>query len=139
MVVGTAALAKAQSLAAHFLGNLALFLEKSYAEDDALGCRNMTVLLCHCYLCDMVGSDLMYSFLQVLTERFKDRDIMLMYSLLQACGLRLRSQDPVATKDFVIAVHERAGRAGTHFFSSQNYVVWSYPTSNAILSNDIFT
>lgn len=87
----------------------------------------MTVLLSHCYLCDVVGPDLIYSFLGVLTKRFKERDIMLMYSLLQACGLRLRSQDPVATKDFVIAVHERAGQAGvfTHVSHSRiRFLVW---------------
>lgn len=111
VIVGTSALANAQSLAAAFLAKLALQLEESYFEDDALGCRNMSMLLCHCYLCDLVGPDLVYSFLGVLTTRFKERDIMMMYALLQVCGLRLRSADPAGTKDFVIAVHERAGQA----------------------------
>lgn len=111
LIVGTSALANAQGLAANFLAKLAFQLENSYAEDDALGCRNMSMLLCHCYLCDLVGPELIFSLLGVLTARFKERDIMMMYALLQVCGLQLRSTDPVGTKDFVIAVHERAGQA----------------------------
>eukprot|EP00882_Tetradesmus_deserticola_P005559 GHRQ01005853.1.p1 GENE.GHRQ01005853.1~~GHRQ01005853.1.p1 ORF type:complete len:459 (+),score=245.23 GHRQ01005853.1:253-1629(+) len=70
------------------------------------------MLLAYCYSAGMVAADCMYSVLGELTRRFAESDVAMMLTLLNAVGLQLRSADPAAMKDFVMAVHSRAAAAG---------------------------
>lgn len=53
-----------------------------------------------------------FSVLGELTRRFTESDVAMMLTLLNAVGLQVRSADPIAMKDFVLAVHNRAAAAG---------------------------
>lgn len=65
------------------------------------------------YSCGLVRADLMFSFLQHLTARFGEADVALMVTVLNACGLQLRSDDAAAMKEFVVAVQQSASDKGT--------------------------
>jgi hypothetical protein len=49
----------------------------------------------------------MYEVLHHLCTRFDELDVASIAHLLQACGLALRSEDPILMKDFVLAVQKR--------------------------------
>eukprot|EP00882_Tetradesmus_deserticola_P014563 GHRQ01015491.1.p1 GENE.GHRQ01015491.1~~GHRQ01015491.1.p1 ORF type:complete len:481 (+),score=238.12 GHRQ01015491.1:300-1742(+) len=90
----------------------ARWMLRAYAAGDGLACHNLVMLLAYCYSAGMVAADCMYSVLGELTRRFAESDVAMMLTLLNAVGLQLRSADPAAMKDFVMAVHSRAAAAG---------------------------
>lgn len=72
--------------------------QKGYAADDTQCCRNLTLVLAHCYACGLLGADCLFSFLARLAERFAEQDVLILSTLLHAVGLKLRADDPAAMK-----------------------------------------
>ena len=56
----------------------------------------------------------------------QDLDVTMIHRMLEACGLKLRSDDPASMKEFVLEVHNRAaqlsreGRCASLLFVSPN-------------------
>jgi nucleolar MIF4G domain-containing protein 1 len=48
-----------------------------------------------------------------LLEHFSEKDVELVLLVLKAVGFSLRKQDPVAMKNFIIAVKEKATAASS--------------------------
>eukprot|EP00798_Chlamydomonas_sp_ICE-L_P023340 gene23340-30589_t len=111
-VSGLAGTAKAQDLVANFTASLAAKLELAMTDKDSLAQHNLIMLLAYLYGCGVLRADLMYTFMDSLRERFWESDVSALVTLLNAAGLQLRSDDPVAMKEFVLSVHARAAKAG---------------------------
>ncbi|DBA70559.1 TPA: hypothetical protein ACH3X2_011953 [Trebouxia sp. C0005] len=109
----------AQGIGANFTSALAARLDKASQQDQSLTCANLASVLAHLYTCGLLPASTMYSFLDHLTQRFAEGDVATMLTLLQSCGLQLRSDDSVSMKDFVVAVHARAAKAGSEGGMSQ--------------------
>lgn len=60
----------------------------------------------------IISAGLMYSFLDRLRASLGERDVAVLVTALNACGLALRADDPAAMKEFVVSVHRRAGEIG---------------------------
>ncbi|CAI7728429.1 unnamed protein product [Closterium sp. NIES-53] len=94
--------------AANFAATLAIRFEALYEADEALGLRNLTMLLAYLYVFKLLAPEVIYSFLARLTDGFRELDVAAMIHLLQSCGLALRADDPVAMKEFILAVQSKA-------------------------------
>ncbi|GJP71759.1 hypothetical protein CLOP_g2554 [Closterium sp. NIES-67] len=94
--------------AANFAATLATRFEALYEADEALGLRNLIMLLAYLYVFKLLAPEVLYSFLSRLTEGFGELDVAAMIHLLQSCGLALRADDPVAMKEFILAVQTKA-------------------------------
>ncbi|GJP46853.1 hypothetical protein CLOM_g6106 [Closterium sp. NIES-68] len=66
------------------------------------------MLLAYLYVFKLLAPEVLYSFLSRLTEGFGELDVAAMIHLLQSCGLALRADDPVAMKEFILAVQTKA-------------------------------
>ncbi|CAG9459980.1 unnamed protein product [Pedinophyceae sp. YPF-701] len=111
-VAGFAAMAQSQEVAASFMARVARRLEEAVAEGDELGGRNLTMLTSYVYSAGLVDATTPFSLLAHLTQNFSEVAVTLMVTVLNACGLALRSDDPVAMRDFVVGVHKRAAEVG---------------------------
>ncbi|KAA8498286.1 Nucleolar MIF4G domain-containing protein 1 [Porphyridium purpureum] len=81
------------------------FLEQRVSELYTL----VTLLACM-YKSQLVHSELLYSTMHDFLRVFQSRDVELLLVLLRACGSRLRSDDPGALKDVILAVQDRVKR-----------------------------
>lgn len=97
-ISGSSARAEAAELGANFSARLAVTLEIAYTSGESLTSGNLTNLLAQLYACGLLSARCIYTFLERLTKRFEEQDAVLMYTLLKSCGLKLRSDDPVAMK-----------------------------------------
>ena len=97
-VSGLSARAEAAELGANFSARLAEALESARASNQSLSSGNLTNLLAQLYTCGLLPARCIYTFLEHLRKRFEEQDTVLMHALLKSCGLRLRSDDPVAMK-----------------------------------------
>ncbi|KAL8129472.1 hypothetical protein V2J09_018627 [Rumex salicifolius] len=86
---------------------LAKSFEKEYLKEDNLSLRNMTLLLSYLYIFGVCSSDLIYDFLLMLTKRMTEIDVSTILTVLQCCGMKLRSDDPAAMKEFIFGVQNR--------------------------------
>ncbi|KAK9813973.1 hypothetical protein WJX73_007570 [Symbiochloris irregularis] len=105
---GLAASLQAPELGARFAEATAMQLEAARLEGDTLACRNLVLLLGNLCMCGLLHVGILFSLLATFTARFDEEDVVMMHGLLGACGFHLRSQDPSALKDFIVAVHARA-------------------------------
>ncbi|KAL3133156.1 hypothetical protein ABBQ38_007050 [Trebouxia sp. C0009 RCD-2024] len=111
-ISGLTGTSDAAGIGANFTAALAGRLENASLQDESLACANLATVLAHLYTCALLPASTIYSFLDHLTHRFAEGDVAMMLTLLQSCGLQLRSDDSVSMKDFVVAVHGRAAKAG---------------------------
>ncbi|KAI7835645.1 hypothetical protein COHA_010459 [Chlorella ohadii] len=111
-VAGLAGSVRTAEIVANFLDRLGARLEAAVAAGDGLACHNLTMVAAHLFLSGVLRPDVVHSMLDTWRERFTETDVSMIVTLLQACGLQLRAADPVAMKEFVVAVHARAGQAG---------------------------
>ncbi|EIE19666.1 MIF4G-domain-containing protein [Coccomyxa subellipsoidea C-169] len=110
-MAGLAGTARAAEVAAHFLGALAARMEAAVQAEDSLAASNLAHVVGHMYGCRVLEAATLYSLLDHLRQRFSEQDVALIFALLNSVGYQLRSDDPAAMKDFVTAVHARAGKA----------------------------
>lgn len=110
-VAGVGALANTQEVGARFMAALATRLEGARGRGDGLACHNLAMVAVHAFLAGLIGPPVLYSLLAHLTSRFEEQDVAMMSAALRVAGLQLRSADPAAMKDFLVAVHARAAEA----------------------------
>ncbi|KAG1362227.1 nucleolar MIF4G domain-containing protein 1 [Cocos nucifera] len=92
---------------AKLLASLAKSFEDEYLKEDGLSLRNLTLLLSCMCIFGVCSSDLLYDLLSVLTKRLTELDVSAILTILQCCGMKLRSDDPTAMKDFVLGIQNR--------------------------------
>lgn len=95
-------------IGARLLESLAKRFEEEALKEDNLSLRNLTLLLSYLYIFGVCSSDLIYDFMNVLSKRLMETDVSTILAVLQCCGMNLRSDDPIAMKNFVLNVQNRA-------------------------------
>ncbi|BDA46714.1 Suppressor of glycerol defect protein 1 [Coccomyxa sp. Obi] len=110
-MAGLAGSTRAAEVAAYFLAALASRMEAAVQAEDSLASSNLVHVVGHMYGCRVLEAATVYSLLDHLKDRFSEQDVALIFALLNSIGFQLRSDDPAAMKDFVTAVHARAGKA----------------------------
>ncbi|CAM8878600.1 unnamed protein product [Rhodiola kirilowii] len=84
---------------AKLVASLAKSFEDEYQKKDNISLRNLTLLLCYLCVLGVFSSDLVYDFLILLSKRLLETDVSTILTILQCCGMKLRSDDPAAMKD----------------------------------------
>ncbi|KAK1370492.1 nucleolar MIF4G domain-containing protein 1 [Heracleum sosnowskyi] len=92
---------------AKLLASLARAFEDEYTKEDNLSLRNLILLFSYLYIFGVFSSDLMYDFIAMLSKRLTEVDVSIILTVLQSCGMKLRSDDPAAMKDFIVSVQKR--------------------------------
>ncbi|KAG5617498.1 hypothetical protein H5410_017322 [Solanum commersonii] len=105
-VAGMACLA-GMDFGAKLLASMAKCFEDEYQNEDNLSVRNLTLLLSYLYTFGVCSSDLIYDFLVTLSKRLTEVDVSTILTVLQACGMKLRGDDPVGMKNFIVSVQNR--------------------------------
>ncbi|PKI55377.1 hypothetical protein CRG98_024228, partial [Punica granatum] len=75
-----------------------------YLKEDNLSLRNLTLLLSHLCIFGVCSSDLIYDFLITLSRRMTEIDVATILTILQSCGMKIRSDDPTAMKNFIMSM-----------------------------------
>ncbi|KAL1833356.1 hypothetical protein DCAR_0103447 [Daucus carota subsp. sativus] len=92
---------------AKLLSLLARAFEDEYTKEDNLSLRNLILLFSYIYIFGVCSSELMYDFIAMLSKRLTEVDVSIILTVLQSCGMKLRSDDPAAMKDFIVSVQNR--------------------------------
>ncbi|GAB2267204.1 hypothetical protein Dimus_002189 [Dionaea muscipula] len=92
---------------AKVMASLAKCFEDEYIKEDNLSLRNLTLLLSYLCIFGVCSSDLIYDFLIKLSERLTEIDVSTILAVLQCCGMKLRSDDPAAMKNFIVSVQSK--------------------------------
>uniref|UniRef100_A0A7N0UV83 MI domain-containing protein n=1 Tax=Kalanchoe fedtschenkoi TaxID=63787 RepID=A0A7N0UV83_KALFE len=92
---------------AKLVSSLAKSFENEYRKKDNISLRNLTLFLCYLCILGVFSSDLVYDFLILLSKRLLETDVSTILTILQCCGMKLRSDDPAAMKDFILSVQNR--------------------------------
>lgn len=92
---------------AKLIASLAKSFEDEYLKRDNLSLRNLTLLLSYLCIFEVCSSDLIYDFLIMLSKRLAEVDVSTILTILQCCGMKLRSDDPAAMKNFILSVQNR--------------------------------
>ncbi|VFR03496.1 unnamed protein product [Cuscuta campestris] len=97
---------------AKILASLAKTFEEEYLKED-MSLRNLTLLLSYLYIFGVFSSDLIYDFLVMLSKRLTEADVATILSVLQCCGMKLRGDDPIAMKNFIMSIQNRVNELKT--------------------------
>ncbi|KAL0308259.1 UNVERIFIED_CONTAM: Nucleolar MIF4G domain-containing protein 1 [Sesamum radiatum] len=92
---------------AKLLACLAKCFEEEYLKEDNLSLRNLTLLFSYLYVFGLCSSELIYDFLIMLGKRLTEVDVSTVLTILQSCGMKLRGDDPVGMKNFILSVQSR--------------------------------
>ncbi|KAG8376867.1 hypothetical protein BUALT_Bualt09G0108700 [Buddleja alternifolia] len=92
---------------AKLLARLAKCFEEEYSKEDNLSLRNLTLLFSYLYVFGVCSSELIYDFLIMLSKRLTEVDVSTVLTVLQCCGMKLRGDDPVGMKNFILSVQEK--------------------------------
>ncbi|KAH0450269.1 hypothetical protein IEQ34_020961 [Dendrobium chrysotoxum] len=92
---------------AKLLASIARSFEDEYHKGDSLSLRNLTLLLCHLYMFGVCASDILFDLLDVLNKRLTELDVSTILTMLQCCGMKLRGDDPISMKCFVVTIQNR--------------------------------
>jgi len=92
---------------ARFGSALCIKLEQEQMEEKARSCSNIVNVLARLYTCGLFPSACCYGFLVTLAKSLSELDSTLMLTLLRIAGSRLRSEDPVGMKEFILALQAR--------------------------------
>ncbi|XP_072972530.1 uncharacterized protein [Typha angustifolia] len=92
---------------AKLLASLAESFEVEYLKEDGLSLRNLTLLLSYMCIFGVCSSDLIFDLLSELSKRLTELDVSTILTILQSCGMKLRGEDPIAMKDFVLSIQNR--------------------------------
>ncbi|XP_057842704.2 uncharacterized protein LOC131052122 [Cryptomeria japonica] len=91
---------------AKLFASLATSFEEEHRREDGLALRNITLLLSYLYIFGLCSSDLIYDLLDSLSKRLEELDVSVILTILQCCGMCLRSDDPAAMKDFIFGIQQ---------------------------------
>ncbi|XP_041024108.1 nucleolar MIF4G domain-containing protein 1 isoform X2 [Juglans microcarpa x Juglans regia] len=92
---------------AKLMASLALCFEDEYHKEDTLSLRNLSLLLSYLYIFGVCSSELIYDFLIMLSKRLTEIDVSTILTTLQCCGMKIRSDDPSAMKNFILSIQNR--------------------------------
>ncbi|KAJ6757554.1 NUCLEOLAR MIF4G DOMAIN-CONTAINING PROTEIN 1 [Salix koriyanagi] len=92
---------------AKFMALLAKAFEDECLKEDHISLRNLTLLLSYLCIFGVCSSDLIYDFLIMLSKRLREIDVSTILTVLNCCGMKIRSDDPTAMKNFIQSVHNR--------------------------------
>ncbi|KAL0346924.1 UNVERIFIED_CONTAM: Nucleolar MIF4G domain-containing protein 1 [Sesamum calycinum] len=92
---------------AKLLACLAKCFEEEYLKEENLSLRNLTLLFSYLYVFGLCSSELIYDFLIMLGKRLTEVDVSTVLTILQSCGMKLRGDDPVGMKNFILSVQSR--------------------------------
>jgi len=92
---------------ARFGSKLCVKLEEEQVNSRARSASNIVNVLARLYTCGLMPSACCYGFLVTLSKSLTELDSTLMLTLLRVAGTRLRSEDPVGMKEFIIALQAR--------------------------------
>ena len=92
---------------ARFGSRLCVKLEEEQVNSRARSASNIVNVLARLYTCGLMPSACCYGFLVTLSKSLTELDSTLMLTLLRVAGTRLRSEDPVGMKEFIIALQAR--------------------------------
>ncbi|CAH1445456.1 unnamed protein product [Lactuca virosa] len=92
---------------AKLLASLAKCFEDEYLKEDNLSLRNLTLLLSYLYIFGVCSSDLIYDFMMMLSSRLTEVDVSTILTVLNCCGMRLRSDDPATMKNFIVSIQNK--------------------------------
>ncbi|XP_002980767.2 nucleolar MIF4G domain-containing protein 1 [Selaginella moellendorffii] len=104
-ISGTACLV-GMDFGANFMAGVASCFERQYEKKDGLAVRNLTLLISSLYSLGLITSELVYDLLHHLCKRFQEIDVATILHIIRSCGMALRTSDPVAMKEFILAVQE---------------------------------
>ncbi|KAK4351104.1 hypothetical protein RND71_030417 [Anisodus tanguticus] len=108
---------------AKLLASLAKCFEDEYLNEDNLSVRNLTLLLSYLYTFGVCSSDLVYDFLVTLSKRLTEVDVSTILTVLQACGMKLRGDDPIGMKNFIVSVQNRVNELKTSSGEGQSNTI----------------
>ena len=92
---------------ARFASAICVKLEQEQMDSKARSCSNLVNVLARLYTCGLLPSACCYGFLVTLAKGLTELDSTLMLTLLRIAGNRLRSEDPVGMKEFILALQSR--------------------------------
>ncbi|KAK3198143.1 hypothetical protein Dsin_021558 [Dipteronia sinensis] len=92
---------------AKLMASLAKSFENEYRKEDNLSLRNLTLLLSYLCIFGICSSELIYDFLIMLSKQLAEIDVSTILTILQCCGMKIRSDDPAAMRDFILSVQNR--------------------------------
>lgn len=92
---------------AKFMALLAKAFEDECLKEDNISLRNLTLLLSYLCIFGVCTSDLIYDFLITLSKRLREIDVSTILTVLNCCGMKIRSDDPTAMKNFIQSVQNR--------------------------------
>lgn len=92
---------------AKFMASLAKAFEDECLKEDNISLRNLTLLLSYLCIFGVCSSDLIYDLLITLSKRLREIDVSTILTVLNCCGMKIRSDDPTAMKNFIQSVQNR--------------------------------
>lgn len=92
---------------AKFMALLAKAFEDECLKEDNISLRNLTLLLSYLCIFGVCSSDLIYDLLITLSKRLREIDVSTILTVLNCCGMKIRSDDPTAMKNFIQSVQNR--------------------------------
>ncbi|KAK6131650.1 hypothetical protein DH2020_034664 [Rehmannia glutinosa] len=107
---------------AKLLARLAKCFEEEYLKEDNLSLRNLTLLFSYLYVFGLCSSELIYDFLIMLGKRLTEVDVSTVLTVLQCCGMKLRGDDPVGMKNFIISVQSRVNELKASSGDGQSHI-----------------
>ncbi|QDZ23102.1 MIF4G domain-containing protein [Chloropicon primus] len=109
-IFGLAAQLGSSELVAKFAAVLAEKIEAALQGEDGRALHNLVLTLVHLGNIGALPYSTIFSFLFHLKETFGVAEVECIYTVLRFVGSPLRTSDPTRMKEFVISVHEKAGR-----------------------------
>ncbi|XP_010438438.1 PREDICTED: nucleolar MIF4G domain-containing protein 1-like [Camelina sativa] len=98
---------------AKLIASLAKSFEDEYQKEDSLTLNGISLLLSYLCILGVCSSDLIYDFLMTLGKRLTKVDASIITTVLDCCGMKIRSDDPLAMKTFIISIQSKANEMKT--------------------------
>lgn len=88
----------------------------------------------------MYGCQLLYQILEKLSERFEEKEIELILLVLKSVGFLLRKDDPVALKDLILKLQQKAAGSQSEKLvaATKKKQIFSYQMTIAVFLTLIF-
>ncbi|KAG7555645.1 Initiation factor eIF-4 gamma MA3 [Arabidopsis suecica] len=98
---------------AKLIASLAKSFEDEYQKEDSLSLNGISLLLSYLCILGVCSSDLIYDFLMTLGKRLTKVAAFTITTVLDCCGMKIRSDDPLAMKTFIISIQSKANELKT--------------------------
>ncbi|CAH2072482.1 unnamed protein product [Thlaspi arvense] len=98
---------------AKLIASLAKSFEDEYQKEDSLSLNGITLLLSYLCMLGVCSSDLIYDFFMTLGTRLTEVAASTIITVLDCCGMKIRSDDPLAMKTFIISIQNKTNEIKT--------------------------